>query len=273
MILFLLENFLFFQNSFFESYQGYIFILVLSIIFLIYLYDDLNSLGPNLKLFFLFLIILFHLKFDQNLIINSLEFSFFEKELLLGNFAIPFTIFCFIIFINAFNMFDGINLQCGLYSLQLFIVLYLLTYNIFFIYLTIPVFFFLILNYLNLCFLGNNGTSILSYVICVAIIQTYNLDIKILADEIFLFLCVPGFDLLRLAIKRIINKTHPFYPDRNHIHHILIEKYRLNKVTWIIQMLIFIPIFLNFVTEIHSIILIIISITVYLFLVFDKKKI
>ena len=271
LILFFIENFFFPQNSYMKSYEGFIFLIFLSAIFLVYLYDDLKSLGPNIKLALLIIIILFYLILDQSLIITNLQFSFLEKKILLNKFSIPFTILCFILFINAFNMFDGINLQCGLYSLQIFILIYFLTNNIFFIYLIIPILFFLVLNYLNLCFLGNNGTSILSFIICVVVIQNYNFDKNILADEIFLLMCVPGFDLLRLAIKRIMNKSHPFYPDRNHIHHLLLKKYGTKNVIWIIQLLIFTPILFSFVFEISSIILIIFSVTMYAFLVIEKK--
>ena len=40
---------------------------------------------------------------------------------------------------------------------------------------------------------------------------------------------VPGIDMLRLFIQRLLNKQNPFYGDRNHIHHLLLKKYGYNK--------------------------------------------
>ena len=54
-------------------------------------------------------------------------------------------------------------------------------------------------------------------------------SLNIKSDLVFLFLCIPGYDLLRLAIVRILNKTHPFGGDQNHIHHILIKKLDILK--------------------------------------------
>tara|TARA_A100001015_G_C15029328_1_gene732270 strand:+ start:1933 stop:2916 length:984 start_codon:yes stop_codon:yes gene_type:complete len=268
LFLFSIQNFSIveFQGSYlFENKYFFIF---LTIVFLVYLYDDIKILGPNLKLILKIFIILTYLILDQSLLINNLEFSFAKNKIFLGWFSIPFTVLCFILFINAFNMFDGINLQCGLYTLQIFLVLFFITNNIIFIYLIIPITFFLILNYLNLCFLGNNGSSIISFSISVIIIKIYNTDALIYADDIFIIMCVPGFDLLRLVVKRIINKSHPFYPDRNHIHHVLLKKFNQNQTVYIIQVLIFIPIILNFFTSVSSILLISVTIITYFLLIF-----
>ena len=51
-----------------------------------------------------------------------------------------------------------------------------------------------------------------------------NTTINIPSDFVFLCLCIPGYDLLRLAIHRIFNKKHPFKADKNHIHHMMIKK-------------------------------------------------
>ncbi len=193
LFLFSIQNFSIveFQGSYlFENKYFFIF---LTIVFLVYLYDDIKILGPNLKLILKIFIILTYLILDQSLLINNLEFSFAKNKIFLGWFSIPFTVLCFILFINAFNMFDGINLQCGLYTLQIFLVLFFITNNIIFIYLIIPITFFLILNYLNLCFLGNNGSSIISFSISVIIIKIYNTDALIYADDIFIIMCVPRF--------------------------------------------------------------------------------
>ena len=49
----------------------------------------------------------------------------------------------------------------------------------------------------------------------------------IYADEIFFLLLLPGIDLIRLTVVRLINGKNPFYGDRNHIHHLMIKRYSL----------------------------------------------
>lgn len=41
--------------------------------------------------------------------------------------------------------------------------------------------------------------------------------------SIFLLLIYPLFDMMKVIIKRIINKSSPLFPDREHLHHILID--------------------------------------------------
>jgi len=249
-----------------------IFFLFSSIIFFVYLFDDLKSLSPKIKLFLLILILFIYLFFEPSAVIKELRFTFLKEIIFLKYFSVPFTLLCFLLFINAFNMFDGINLQCGIYSLLIFMLLYLFTKNLAILYFVVPILFFLRLNYKNNCFLGNNGSSLLSFIAAVLIIKIYNYEKIIFADDIFLMMCIPGFDLLRLAFVRVVNKRHPFYPDRNHLHHILISKFRSNLTVWIVQFLIIIPNILNYFTNISSLLLIILSLLFYIFLILHKKN-
>ena len=86
------------------------------IIFFIGFYDDKKGLTANLKLIIITLLIVVLLIIDKDLNISNLTFLFIEKNISTSQLAIPFTALCFIIFINAFNMFDGIDLQASLYS-------------------------------------------------------------------------------------------------------------------------------------------------------------
>ena len=51
-------------------------------------------------------------------------------------------------------------------------------------------------------------------------IYSYNLKKIEYVEEIFILMMIPGFDLLRVAFVRVYNGQHPFFPDRNHIHHL-----------------------------------------------------
>ena len=110
-----------------SNLELYIFMTSAFIIFLIGLFDDKYDLTPNYKFLLLFIIILSTLLFDKNLLISSINFSFYDEVINIGKFSLFFTVFCFLVFLNAFNMFDGINLQASLYS----IIYILFDYQIF----------------------------------------------------------------------------------------------------------------------------------------------
>jgi len=272
---------IFFSNYFFNEDHLHLigfdnkaflfFFFISSLIFFLYFFDVLKNLNLDLKLFLLILIIFIYISIDSDLIITELRFKFLEQNIILKYFTVPFTLLSFLLFINAFNMFDGINLQCGIYSIFIFILLFVLTHNLAILYFIVPVLFFLILNYKNNCFLGNNGSSLLSFILAVLVIKIYNYNKIIFADDIFLLMCIPGFDLLRLAFIRLINKRHPFYPDRNHLHHLLLPNHGVNLTILIIQFAIIFPNILNYFTNISSLLLIIFSLIIYIFLIFTKK--
>ena len=56
---------------------------------------------------------------------------------------------------------------------------------------------------------------------------------------------IPGIDMMRLFIFRLINNKNPFQPDKDHIHHLLLKKYGFTKTFLYIQSLIYIPIILS----------------------------
>ena len=213
------------------------------IFFLIGLIDDKKNLSPNTKI----ILFIFFLKtlifFDQNLNIRIISLSILKFEFSIGLFSYFWTIICFLLFINAFNMFDGINLQVGTFSL--ISLLYLIVFHNFLESLLITIIFsilcFLILNFFSKSFLGNSGTYFLGYLISYLFIKTYNIEQNIYADEIVLLMIIPGLDLIRLFFIRIINKKHPFSADRNHIHHYILQKFNKTETFLIISLIIWIP--------------------------------
>ena len=104
------------------------------LIFFTYLFDDIKGIKPNLKLTLLSIFITFYLILDSSLILSNLKIKFIGEIIFLNSFSIFFTLLCFLLFINAFNMFDGINLQCVSYSLLIFIV-FLLSIKKYFFYI------------------------------------------------------------------------------------------------------------------------------------------
>ena len=264
-----------FFNIFAFSKKSFFLLLIFSFfIFLFGFYDDKKSLNPNLKLFLVFILILIYTFFDNGSLLLNLKFSFMERAINLKYMSIPVTILCYLLFINAFNMFDGINLQCGIYSLSIILFLFLFqSFSSFLVFLLIPLITFVILNFRSKCFLGDNGSMLLSFIFSVLMIKSYNSQPNpIFADQIFLVMMIPGLELLRLAIFRIYKKKHPFKGDRNHIHHYLMNNFNFWKTTIIIQSLIIIPIVLDMIFKL-TMIIIILSLIIYSLLILKYYKI
>ena len=157
----------YFYNSYLifnsEELSVYFFLLLLSI-YTLGILDDVKDLNYKKKFFFITLIIFFFLTIEKSFSLNTINFSFISQNIYLNKFSLPITILCILLFTNAFNMFDGINMQIALYSFSSFF--YLLINKIFYnliIFTIIPLLFFMSKNYNGKIFLGNNGNILLSF--------------------------------------------------------------------------------------------------------------
>ena len=263
-----IESEIFFNN---ENSLNY-FILISSIIFLLGFVDDRINLRANFKFLILSLAILTLLVLDDSLIIKDIKFSFYERTFILDLFEIFFSVFCFLVFINAFNMFDGINLQSGFYSILIFFcIIFFYSNSLLIKILIISLICFSYLNFKNKTFLGDSGTLLISFIISYLFIKLYNLNYINYADEITLYMMIPGLDLIRLFIIRIANKKNPLSSDRNHLHHILLNKFSFNKTLIIIFSLIILPIVLNYL-EFYNLISILTTVIAYSVLLYVCKK-
>ncbi len=263
-----IESEIFFNNE----NSLYYFILISSIIFLLGFVDDRINLRANFKFLILSLAILTLLVLDDNLIIKDIKFSFYERTFILDTFEIFFSVFCFLVFINAFNMFDGINLQSGFYSILIFFcIIFFYSNSLLIKILIISLICFSYLNFKNKTFLGDSGTLLISFIISYLFIKLYNLNYINYADEIALYMMIPGLDLIRLFIIRIANKKNPLSSDRNHLHHILLNKFSFNKTLIIIFSLIILPIVLNYL-EFNNLISISTTVLAYSVLLYVCKK-
>ena len=75
------------------------------------------------NLVFILLILIPTIFFQDYLIIENINVSFLSDQY---HISLLFTCFCFLVFLNAFNMFDGINLQASFYS---FLILTFFIFN------------------------------------------------------------------------------------------------------------------------------------------------
>lgn len=222
------------------------FLFVLIFFYFLGLYDDKHNIKPNFKFFLSLLISIFYTMTNENIIINSFSISIYEHRVFLENFSIPFTVFCILILINAMNFFDGINGQSLIFFLIIFSFLLLKTLRLdFYLFIIIIILFCLYLNLKNMMFLGDNGIYVLTIVLITSIIYEHNIYKQfIYADEIFFLLLFPGIDLLRLTFSRLINGKNPFYGDRKHVHHLMINRYSLLISNIFLIFLSILPIFL-----------------------------
>jgi len=260
---------------FFENLITYInFFIVTFFFFLIGFYDDKYKINVNLKFILSAILIILTLILDESLLIKSINFTFLKNSVDLGFFSYFFTILSFLLFINAFNMLDGINGQATCYVLYIFVLLVIKSVLVQFIcVISIGLLYFLILNFYNKSFLGDSGTLPLGFIISYIFIKIYNSSHVFLADEIFLIMSIPGYELLRLAISRIYKNKNPFLPDRNHIHHLLLNRYKFFSTFLFVQFILATP-YLTYALYGSFIFSFIFSLVFYLFFIgiFTKKK-
>ena len=228
---------------FFDKKNLIIFLLSILLFFSIGFFDDKYGISANKKFLTMIIFLIPIVIYSEGLLISQIRVSFLNIEYVLSSYvSIFWTILCFLLFINAMNMFDGINYQVGLFSVYICIFFLINSYFIIlFILIIISLLNFLLLNHKNKAFLGDNGSYLLAFLFSYFFIKIYNQEIYIQSDHIFLIMIIPGIDLIRLFVNRIFKGYHPFRPDRNHLHHILLRKHDLIIVNLIIQSLIILP--------------------------------
>lgn len=249
-----------------------------SVIFFIGLHDDRYNLGPYAKLFIVSLVFLFFLNFNEIFILEKIYFSSFNKIFFFSRyFGIFITILCLLLLINALNLADGINSLANMLSSIWLIYLLSINNNYINTFFLLPLFFIIINNYYiykNKYFLGDSGSLFFSSIAGLMAIYNYNtlLNIKLMpVESIFIIFMIPGFDMLRLFIERILKKKNPFKADTNHLHHFLINFFSLKQTLIIYFFLTVLPITISEFTNINKMLIIIASLTIYLIIIILLK--
>ncbi len=258
-------DYLIFKNHFITT------ILILSTLFyLIGILDDLKNLDPNLKLFLIIISIAFSAYLFPELNLKLIKISFLDKNFYFNNFSFFFTVLSFALLLNALNMFDGINLQLILFTSFIYLLFIFKGFlPIFFILLLIPMSVLAFLNLRNKIFLGDSGAYIIGAIIGSTFIYQYKYFENFLyGDEIFLILFIPAIDMLRLFIKRLIQKKNPFKGDLNHLHHIVNNYTNDNDKTIFLTLILCILPTIFIIFNVNTIIIVIINLLFYLSLIF-----
>lgn len=224
---------------------NYSLIIPLSLLMVVGLYDDIN--GVDFKLKFIFQIIAAKIIIDNGLIIDNLHgvFGIFELNRVLAQML---TMFVIVAIINSINFIDGID---GLAITV--IIMFILLFEIFsssttpFINLSkllipalLPLYYFNFKNNKKI-FLGDSGSLFLGGVVSVYIIYILTNDYVIIPKYdihkiifVLSILSYPIIDIIRIFFRRVYMKKSPFYPDKNHIHHLINNKVHNHKITVLI---------------------------------------
>ncbi|BAO76206.1 MraY family glycosyltransferase [Winogradskyella sp. PG-2] len=151
--------------------------------------------------------------------------------------SVIFTLFVYLLIINAYNLIDGIDGLAAMLALMASTAFGYLFYkdgDISMVVLAAAVigviipFLFLNFSKQNKMFMGDTGSMILGFIIAVfavrfidnsegVISSTYRKSSPIIALSILFF---PLLDTLRIFfIRLVVHKTSPFAADKNHLHH------------------------------------------------------
>jgi len=208
------------------------------VIFFLGLKDDILVISP-VKKFIGQVLAAFLIIYKGGIQIKSMH-GFFGIYDLPETFSLLLTYFTVIVIINSFNLIDGIDglagslglmatLTFGVYFLQVNMV----AYSVMSFSLAGSLIAFLIFNFQPAkVFMGDTGSMLIGLVASVLVIkfinvaEVVNVNFPIIASPAigFAILMIPLLDTLRVFGIRIIHRRSPFSPDRNHVHHLLLDK-------------------------------------------------
>jgi len=211
----------------------------LTLMFAIGLKDDLVVSTPRAKIGGELLAISLVL-FSSSLQFTSLD-GFFGIQSIPSLVSYALIILMILFIINSYNMIDGIDGLASIIGIVIFGVygsLFLIMgLNFYFLLCICLIGIQLAYLYYNLSstkkiFMGDTGSLVMGFCIGFLSLKFLSIDTSILTEFSFIpenkfyiiagIFYIPLFDTLRVIGVRLINNKSPFFPDNNHIHHILI---------------------------------------------------
>jgi UDP-GlcNAc:undecaprenyl-phosphate GlcNAc-1-phosphate transferase len=145
--------------------------------------------------------------------------------------------------VNAFNLIDGVDGLAATIGMVVFSVFALIFYaaDMQFYFLLCLCFTGMLLAYMyynfsstKKIFMGDTGSLLIGF--CIAFMALKFLSMEVsdyrhfrfkIENKIFVLigiLCVPLADTVRVMGVRLLQRKSPFYADRNHVHHLLIDR-------------------------------------------------
>ena len=212
------------------SQKLYIASIPLLILFII---DDIKNLRPLIRLI-IQVILSIYVIFSTDIYLSNLGNLFGFGEIQLGILSIPFTIFCVVGIMNAFNMIDGINGLCaGSAMIALLFIGFFsgLMYDSVLIIVIGSMIGFLIFNLRFFgkkrgVFLGDSGSNLIGFwVAWCAIYSSQNTMYGAESITMLWFVAIPLLDCIGLIFSRLTRGISIASPGRDHIHHKLMLNY------------------------------------------------
>ena len=262
-------------------------LMVISIpLLVLFLIDDLKGLRP----FYRILVqcsLSAYMIFSTDVHIESLGNLFGFGDVNLGLFGIPFTIFCTVGVMNAFNMMDGINGLCsGCAMLALLLIGFYsgLIYDSMLVLIIGSMIGFLIFNLGFLgkkrgVFLGDSGSNLIGFwVAWIAVYSSQNQIYNVEPITMIWFIAIPLLDCIGLIFSRTKRGKSWSTAGRDHIHHKLMQNFTSRGTLAVILIITFLTglfgIFIEIIAQsyISTLLFLIYGIVYYYFLGFTKTK-
>ncbi|TPV35733.1 undecaprenyl/decaprenyl-phosphate alpha-N-acetylglucosaminyl 1-phosphate transferase [Paucihalobacter ruber] len=210
----------------------------ITILFFLGLKDDILVLSPRKKFIGQLLAAVLLIIFTDTRIMGL--HGLFGVTIMPYALSVVFTLFVYVLVINAFNLIDGIDGLAGSLALMAVIAFaWLFSYhdNVSMVVLggavcgAIIPFLFLNFSRRKKMFLGDTGSMILGFILAVMAVRFINASeqgasLFYNSSPIFVLgiLFFPLLDTMRIFIIRIfVHKKSPFIADKNHIHHRFLE--------------------------------------------------
>jgi len=219
-----------------EAHEFQYYIAALLLIFFLGIKDDIIIISP-IKKFIGQLITAAILVYKAKLVITNMN-GFLGVYQMNTVCSYILTIFALVVIINAFNLIDGVDGlagSLGLISSLVFGIFFLINKNIPYAVLGFSLagslIAFLVYNFHPAkIFMGDTGSlmiGLVNSILVIKFIETgnhYSIYPVVASPAIgFGILLVPLMDTLRVFAIRIMGRRSPFKPDRNHIHHLLLN--------------------------------------------------
>ncbi|MCT4630862.1 MraY family glycosyltransferase [Winogradskyella sp.] len=211
----------------------------LTILFFLGLKDDLTTLSAGKKFMGQLLVAGLLIVFTNTRIIGFSNIM--DVDVLPYWISIGFTLFVYVLIINAYNLIDGVDGLAGTIAFcvsGVFVYLFVKSNELSLATIAIALcgslIAFLRLNFSNKnkIFMGDTGSMIVGFLLAfftisfinIAQVDKTSIYYKASPALAFALLFYPLMDTLRIFVIRIIiHKTSPFKADRNHIHHRFID--------------------------------------------------
>ena len=214
----------------------------------LFLIDDFKGLRASLRLVIQAALALYMI-FSTDTYISNLGNMLGFGDLELGLFSIPFTVFCIVGIMNAFNMIDGINglcSGCGMVALLFIGFSSGLIYNSMLVLLIGSMIGFLFFNLRivgkkRAVFLGDHGSNLIGFWVAWAAIFTSQSTLyEMQPITMIWFVAIPLLDCLGLIVSRRSRGISWTTPGRDHIHHKLMNRFSPEGTLLVILLISFI---------------------------------